>query len=84
VTRAETKRLPHGVYRVYWKPRVGGGMSLGAVGSFQDGSRWLVCTNWVRFPPDDSRDRKATAMMQAYWRDVSHVFLLKLDSSKDK
>lgn len=40
-------QLPHGLYRVYWKRKHGGGHSLAAVGSDPKGNRWLAPTNWV-------------------------------------
>lgn len=39
--------LPHGVYRIYWKKKHGGGYSLAAVGSLHNGSRWFAPCNWT-------------------------------------
>lgn len=47
MTLKETQSLPHGIYRIYWKEEYGGGHSLAAVGSLNDGSKWIACTNWI-------------------------------------
>lgn len=40
----EAKKLPHGLYKVFWKQ---GGMSLAAKGHRSDGSPWFAFTNWI-------------------------------------
>ncbi len=43
----QTRELPLGLYRVYWKEEHGGGSSLAAVGQKYSGARWLACVNWT-------------------------------------
>lgn len=38
------EKLPHGVYKIYWK---GGGSSLASIGSTRNGKRWIAPCNWV-------------------------------------
>jgi hypothetical protein len=47
MTRREARKLPLGLYRIYWKD---GGMSLAAVGQTETGMRWFAPTNWVVVP----------------------------------
>lgn len=44
MTRNEVQQLKHGLYVIHWKS---GGASLAAVGSKENGDRWLACCNWV-------------------------------------
>ena len=44
MTEKKVQDLKHGVYKIYWHS---GGMSLAAVGSFGDGSRWMSPVNWI-------------------------------------
>lgn len=44
MTKAETKKLARGIYRLHWKS---GGSSLAAVGSNERGDRWIAPTNWI-------------------------------------
>jgi hypothetical protein len=46
MNKRDSGKLHHGLYEVFWKS---GGMSLAAVGSRCDGSRWLAPTNWIGF-----------------------------------
>ncbi len=68
MTRANAKRLPHGLYRVYWKA---GGVSLAAVGSTYSGARWLAPTNWTS--PVEPRPPVAVTNL---WRTVERVVLI--------
>lgn len=45
--REDIKKIPHGLYEIYWKESDGGGKSIGAVGSTETGDRWLAPTNWI-------------------------------------
>ncbi len=44
MTKNESQKLPHGLYRLCWES---GGSSLVAVGSLHDGTRWYAPTNWT-------------------------------------
>ncbi len=44
MTREEAKKLPLGLYRIYWKQ---GGYSLAAIGQLDDGNRWMAPINWT-------------------------------------
>lgn len=55
MSQPEAKKLPHGLYRIYWKE---GGSSLCALGSSYDGSRWIAPCNWTH--SDNSYPRVAT------------------------
>ena len=39
--------LKNGVYRIFWKKRSGGGMSLGSIGRLTDGTPWMAPSNWI-------------------------------------
>jgi hypothetical protein len=43
------KKLPIGLYKIYWKESSGGGHSLVSIGVTREGGRWIAPTNWV-FP----------------------------------
>jgi len=43
--RKEVQELRHGLYRIWW---ITGDKSLAAVGSFDNGDRWIASTNWVK------------------------------------
>ncbi len=58
MTKVESKTLPLGLYRVFWKS---GGISLAAVGQDYDGNRWIAPTNWV------------TPGVTDYWRNIERV-----------
>lgn len=57
--KEDVKKLPNGLYRVFWKS---GGGSEAAVGMTSDGSRWLAPTNWT-----------APTLDQKYWQRVERV-----------
>ena len=63
--RAEVQKLKHGLYRVWWKS---GGNSLAAVGSFANGARWIMPTNWISFGNGNHRH---------IWEKIKRVTLLK-------
>jgi hypothetical protein len=44
MTKDQSEKLPHGLYRLFWKS---GGTSLASVGSLYDGSSWFAATNWT-------------------------------------
>jgi hypothetical protein len=62
----DVQKLPHGLYRVYWKGE-GGGSSLAAVGSDRHGRRWLAPTNWITVESTPARNP---------WRMVEKVELI--------
>jgi len=66
---ADVKKLPHGLYKVYWKT---GGMSLASVGSTPNGNRWLAPTNWVRLLSDNDN-------ANIVWRGVFRVEHIQID-----
>lgn len=47
MNKEEVQKLNHGLYKVKWKKKHGGGSSLASVGSCSNGDRWLACCNWV-------------------------------------
>lgn len=47
MTLDETKKLKHGVSRLFWKKDEGGSSSLAVVGSMHSGARWFACANWT-------------------------------------
>ena len=62
--------LNHGVYRIFWKKKHGGGQSVGCVGSTSNGTRWLACANWT------SSDNKSPMVATTDWSHVKHVVLI--------
>ena len=44
MTKREAKKLPDGLYEIYWKR---GGMSLAAKGETGDGDVWFAPCNWI-------------------------------------
>lgn len=44
MSKAQAKKLQHGIYRIFWKT---GGSSLASVGSDREGNRWFAATNWI-------------------------------------
>ncbi len=62
--RAEVNSLKHGVYRVKWKEQAGGGTSVAAVGSKDNGDRWLCASNWTS-PPEQSTDSSSAEIWDA-------------------
>lgn len=47
MSKEEVQKLNHGLYKIKWKKKHGGGSSLASIGSCPDGARWLACCNWV-------------------------------------
>ncbi len=47
MTRKEFYKLPFGLYRVRWKDKRCGGVSLAALGNHRDGTRQLYPCNWL-------------------------------------
>jgi len=47
MTKEEVQKLNHGLYKIKWKKKHGGGRSLASVGSCPDGNRWVAACNWV-------------------------------------
>ena len=41
------QELKHGLYRVFWKKKQGGGSSVASVGSTHDGTKWMAPSNWT-------------------------------------
>lgn len=69
----EVDRLPHGVYRLFWKESQGGGTSLASVGSTYTGRRWMAPVNWTF--DEQKRDRVATSGARV-WAKVEKVVLI--------
>lgn len=67
MTKKQVNALEHGLYRIFWHERHGGGSSLAAVGSTPDGRRWMAPTNWIGI------DSETTP---AHWRTVERVELI--------
>lgn len=65
MTQEQVKKMPHGLYRVYWKE---GGYSLASMGSCYDGSRWICPCNWTH--SDLSYPKVATTMV---WRKIERL-----------
>lgn len=47
MNKSKVQDLKHGLYRVHWKKKHGGGSSLAAVGTDHKGCRWIAPTNWI-------------------------------------
>lgn len=45
--KEDVKELRHGLYRIYWKKKEGGGTSVASVGNLHDGQKWIAPTNWT-------------------------------------
>lgn len=69
MTQQEAAQLQHGVYRVFWKDKFGGGFSLASCGSMNNGIRWLAPTNWTGGSP-------AAILRTDYWNRVERVELI--------
>jgi len=63
MTRAEARKLPNGVYRVWWK--YGGGQSVAAIGRDSMGDVWIAPANWIKIN-----------MFGLHWRKVERVELI--------
>lgn len=59
MTRDEAKKLPIGLYRIFWKD---GGWSLAAVGMNSVGDRWLAPVNWLEGNSLNSWPRVSSAV----------------------
>lgn len=51
----DVQQLKHGLYKIYWKKKEGGGYSLASVGSMQNGDRWMAPCNWVSGSTEDMK-----------------------------
>jgi hypothetical protein len=51
MTPDEVKKLPLGLYEIFWKS---GGSSLASVGMIENGDRWLAPTNWTHTSEDQA------------------------------
>lgn len=58
MTKIETKKLPLGLYKLFWKS---GGWSLASVGQDESGNKWIAPTNWI------------TPSATDYWTKISRV-----------
>lgn len=67
MTLRETKKLAHGLYRIYWKTS---DVSLAAVGSTHSGRRWFAPANWT------SVDAMHPLVARTDWQHVNHVALI--------
>lgn len=63
MTRAEAKKLPSGVYRIWW--RDDDKTSVAAVGRDATGDVWLAPANWINFQVSGQ-----------YWKKVHRVQLI--------
>ncbi len=61
--KVDVQKLPHGVYRLFWKS---GGSSLASVGSMPDGRRWMAPTNWI----------SGSTARRGAWKKVERVGML--------
>ena len=69
MTKAESKKLPLGLYRVWWKR---GGFSFAALGMLPNGDRWLAPTNWVH-----------STEIQNVWRSVDRLDPIMLNACRE-
>lgn len=53
MTKKKANELDLGLYKIFWKEKHGGGVSLAAVGYDQAGNRWFAPTNWLEVPSFD-------------------------------
>ncbi len=60
--KVEIRRLPLGLYRLYWKS---GGYSLACVGQLHDGTRWHACANWT--------SKSEEHVTSTDWRSVKYI-----------
>ena len=63
MTSQEVNQLKHGLYVIHWKS---GGSSLAAIGSQENGRRWMACCNWVHTTEGygDSQNEQIWEMIQ--------------------
>lgn len=50
----EYKKLPHGIYKIYWKS---GGSSLASIGYDRFGKKWMAPCNWINMDKTYIEDR---------------------------
>ena len=68
--KKKTQKLDHGLYRIFWKKKYGGKMSLAAVGSTTNGTRWFAPCNWV------STDHVHPQVVSTDWSRIKRVELV--------
>lgn len=71
MTKEEVQKLKHGLYKLHWKKKHGGGYSLASVGSLHDGSRWFAPSNWT------SKEPGGTVASGDYWKKIKNAELIK-------
>lgn len=78
MTPEEVKKLPDGLYRIYWKegywPQRG--TSLAAVGTFFDGNKWMAVTHLNCRPYYLKGNCIAGRCSNRWWRKVDKVELI--------
>lgn len=87
MTQENAKKLPNGVYRVYWKTKYGKGISVAAIGETHSGSKWLAPANWLapgNLPEWDQIDHieLIEKYEQKQWEEESNLAFLKSKSYK--
>lgn len=70
MTEYDSRKLSHGLYRIFWKD---GLTSLASVGSTYDGSRWYSPTNWT------TSDKDRPYVSSTDWSEVDRVQLIDAD-----
>ena len=68
--RKAVQKLDHGLYRVHWKQKDGGGTSLASVGSLHSGERWIAPTNWT------AKDGDNPIGFEKIWKSVERMELI--------
>lgn len=66
--KRDVEQLELGLYRLYWKKKAGGGVSLASVGMLYDGTRWFAATNWTA--------KKEADIASTSWKRVKRVELV--------
>jgi hypothetical protein len=61
MTQEQAKKLPHGLYRIFWKE---GGSSLAALGSTHSGRRWIAPCNWTSSDEGDPKVAKTNSFVK--------------------
>ncbi len=70
MTKAETREMKPGLYRIWWKD---GGCSIAAVGVLSNGDKWLAPTNWVHPTEEQGVWRMVRSAVQVYASEVSNA-----------
>lgn len=70
MTKEEVQQLNHGLYKLHWKKKYGGGYSLASVGSLHDGRRWFAPSNWT------SSSRFGVVAADKWWKKVKRAELI--------